>query len=140
MESGDSAIHPVVASLERAADRAGDLTSLVYARLFAEQPEMEGLFWRDKSGQIRGEMLAKVFETILDFVGERQFAEHLIRASLVVHAEYAVPENLFGTFFGVVMRTVREVLGDTWDSDTDAAWGRLLADLDSVVAAAKLAA
>jgi len=140
MESGDSAIHPVIASLERAADRVGDLTSLVYARLFAEQPETQGLFWRDKSGQIRGEMLAKVFETILDFVGERQFAEHLIRASLVVHTEYAVPENLFGTFFGVVMRTVRQVLGETWDSDTDAAWGCLLADLDSVVAAAKVAA
>jgi len=39
-----------------------------------------------------------------------------------------------------VMRTVRQVLGETWDSDTDAAWGCLLADLDSVVAAAKVAA
>jgi len=140
MVSGHSAIHPVVASLELAAELGGDLTPLVYARLFAEQPETEGLFWRDKSDQIRGEMLAKVFETILDFVGERQFAEHLIRASLVVHTEYGVAEDVFPTFFGVVMRTARQVLGEAWDSDIDAAWGRMLTDLDRVVAAAKLAA
>ena len=67
MASGDSAL--VVASLELAAERAGDLTPLVYTRLFAEQPQMEALFWRDKTGQIKGEMLARVFEAILDFVG-----------------------------------------------------------------------
>jgi hemoglobin-like flavoprotein len=140
MESRDRDIHPVVASLELAAERASDLTPLVYARLFAEQPETEVLFWRDKNGQIRGEMLAKVFETILDFVGERQFAEHLIQTSLVVHTEYGVAEDVFPTFFGVVMRTVREVLGTNWSSDIDAAWRALLADLDRVVASAKLAA
>jgi len=139
MGPGDST-NPVVASLELAAERAGDLTALVYARLFAEQPETEALFWRDTTGQIRGEMLAKVFETILDFVGDRQFAEHLIQTSLVVHTEYAVPDGVFGTFFGIVMRTVREVLGEAWNSDIDAAWAVLLTDLDRVVAAAKVAA
>ncbi|MDT9694089.1 hypothetical protein Q5762_38330, partial [Streptomyces sp. P9(2023)] len=74
----------IEASLEEAAERAGDLTPLVYARLFAEQPQMEALFWRDRTGQIRGEMLARVFEAILDFVGERLYAEHLIQTSVVV--------------------------------------------------------
>lgn len=128
---------PIERSLELAAEKAGDLTPLVYARLFAEQPDMEALFWRDKSGQIRGEMLAKVFETILDFIGPQHFAVHLIQTSLTVHTEYTVPENIFGTFFGVVMRTVRDVLGDGWTADMEAAWQRLLADLDVCVRQAR---
>jgi hemoglobin-like flavoprotein len=127
-------------SLECAGESAGDLTPLVYARLFAEQPEMEPLFWRDKNGQIRGEMLAKVFETILDFVSEQQFAPHLIQTSMIVHTEYAVPENVFATFFGVLMRTLREVLGEAWTPEIDTAWRRMLADLDRVVASARVAA
>ena len=133
MASGDSAL--VVASLELAAERAGDLTPLVYARLFAEQPQMEALFWRDKTGQIKGEMLARVFEAILDFVGERLYAEHLIQTSVVIHTEYGVPPDIFRTFFGVVGRTVQDVAGEAWTPQTGAAWDRLLSDLDAYVQA-----
>jgi len=134
MESGDST-NGVVASLELAAERAGDLTPLVYERLFAEQPEMEALFWRDKTGQIKGEMLARVFEAILDFVGERLYAEHLIQTSVVIHTEYGVPPDIFRTFFGVVGATVCEVLDEQWTPQMSAAWDSLLSDLDAYVRA-----
>ncbi len=130
MESADS---PVIASLELAAERGGDLTPLVYARLFAERPEMEALFWRDRNGSIRGEMLARVFEAILDFVGERLYAQHLIRTSVVIHTEYGVPPDVFRIFFGVVGATVRDVLGSEWTPQMTAAWDRLLRDLDAYV-------
>ena len=61
----------IVASLERAGELCEDLTPVVYDRLFREQPEMEILFWRDQNHQIRGEMLTRVLQAILDFVGER---------------------------------------------------------------------
>jgi hemoglobin-like flavoprotein len=108
-------------SLELAAERCTDLTPLVYARLFAAEPQMEALFWRDTSGKIKGEMLARVFEAILDFVAERQYADHLIEASVLVHTEYDVPPTVFGTFFGVVAATLRDVLGTDWTDGTDAA-------------------
>ena len=73
----------IVESLELAAERCEDLTPLVYARLFREQPEMEALFWRDSNGQIKGEMLARVIEAILDFVGERLYASRLIQCEVV---------------------------------------------------------
>lgn len=135
MESGANATNLVVTSLELAAESAGDLTPLVYARLFHEQPQMEALFWRDRTGQIRGEMLARVFEAILDFVGERLYAEHLIRTSVVIHTEYGVPPDIFRTFFGVVAATVRDVLGEQWTPQIGAAWDRLLCDLDAYVQA-----
>ena len=68
----------IEASLELAAERGGDLAPAVYARLFARAPQMQALFWRDTSGAIKGEMLAKVFEAILDFTGPRVYAHMLI--------------------------------------------------------------
>ena len=81
-------------SLELAAARCPDLTPLVYERLFEQQPQMKALFWRDTNGSIRGEMLTRVFEAILDFIGERLYAHHLIQCEVVTHAGYDVPPDV----------------------------------------------
>ena len=120
-------------SLELAAERCDDLTPLVYARLFRQHPEMEPNFWRDTNGAIRGEMLARVFEAILDFIGERRYAHHLIQCEVVTHAGYDVPPEVFAPFFGTVCETLREVVGEAWRADIDAAWRELLVDLDFYV-------
>ena len=120
-------------SLEIAADRAGDLTPRVYEILFERQPEMKALFWRDTGGQIKGEMLMRVFEAIFDFIGERQYADHLIQCEVVTHAGYDVPPDVFATFFGLVSEVVREACADAWTAGMDAAWARTLADLDFYV-------
>ncbi len=123
----------IVASFELAAERSEDLTPDVYARLFREQPEMEILFWRDTNHQIRGEMLTRVIQAILDFVGERLYSRTLIQSEVVVHEGYDVPPEVFRTFFRTVRDAVREVCGDDWRPEWEAAWESLLADLDYYV-------
>lgn len=120
-------------SLEIAAERGGDLTAAVYGRLFARQPQMEALFWRDTSGAIKGEMLMRVFEAILDFVGPRKFADLMIGCEVVTHAGYDVPPDVFATFFGVVAEVVQETCGEALTPAMTAAWRRTLADLDAYV-------
>ena len=120
-------------SLELASERCPDLTPLVYARLFREQPQMEALFWRDKNGLIKGEMLSRVFEAILDFIGERLYAHHLIQCEVVTHAGYDVPPPVFATFFGIVAEVVRDACGGEWTAPMDQAWRTTLADLDYYV-------
>jgi len=121
-------------SLELAAER-GDPTAAVYARLFAEQPQMQALFWRDADGAIKGEMLSQVFAAILDFVGERRYAALMIGNEIITHEGYDVPREVFATFFGVVARTLKAELGGDWTPDIDAAWTALLAELDAYVQA-----
>jgi hypothetical protein len=99
------------ASLTAAAEQAGDLTPLVYARLFERLPEMEAEFWRDKSGAIKGEMLARVFEILLDLAGPRAYAQHMIGTEFVTHDAYGIPRKLFGTFFAVVADSVQQAAG-----------------------------
>src|SRR5256885_16224075 len=89
-------------SLEIAGERGGDLTGVVYGRLFERQPQMKALFWRDTTDAIKGEMLMRVFEAILDFIGPRKYADHLIQTEAVTHAGYDVPPEVFATFFGLV--------------------------------------
>ena len=126
----------VEASLEIAGERGGDLTDRAYAILFAREPAMQALFWRDQSGAIRGEMLMKVFEAILDFVGERRYADHMIRSEVITHEGYDVPRNVFPTFFGIVAEVVREACGDAFTPAMDGAWRRVLAELEAYVAQA----
>jgi hemoglobin-like flavoprotein len=120
-------------SLEIAGERGGDLTPIVYARLFEHQPEMRALFWRDSDDSIKGEMLMRVFEAILDFIRERKYADHLIQTEVVTHDGYDVPPKVFATFFGLVAEVVQEVCGPRWSPAMADAWRRTLADLDYFV-------
>jgi hemoglobin-like flavoprotein len=124
----------ITASLELAAARGGDLTKAVYARLFAQQPEMLPLFVMDTNDAVKGEMLSRVFDAVLDFVGERRYAHRLIQAEVVTHAAYDVPPQVFATFFDVVAETVREACGEGSSGDMSDAWDTLLIEIGAYVA------
>jgi hemoglobin-like flavoprotein len=124
----------IESSFELAAARGGDLTARVYERLFAREPQLRALFWRDDDGAIKGEMLMKVFEAILDFVGERRYADHLIEAEATSHEGYEVSRAVFASFFRVVAEVIQEACGDRWNNEMAVAWTRMLAELDTYVA------
>ena len=122
----------VAASLERLAERIGDPTPRVYARLFAAHPEMEALFVRDTTGAVRGEMLAMAFECILDIGGAGAYAGNLIAAERVNHQGLGVPPEVFARFFPLLAETCRKLSGETWTPDVDAAWAGLLGKLMAI--------
>ncbi|WP_188763498.1 globin [Sandarakinorhabdus glacialis] len=126
----------IESSLTLAADRAGDPTPLVYARLFAQHPEMAELFCQDRSNAVKGEMLTRVFEAILDFIGPRNYADHLIRSEGAAHDAYGVPPAVFTTFFKVIADTLSDtlsdILGPDWTHEFETAWQSLLLDLEAL--------
>ncbi|MGD0143782.1 MAG: globin [Rhizomicrobium sp.] len=126
-------VHPIETSLELVSERCGDLTPFVYARLFELYPDMKPLFRRDTNDAVKGEMLARVFEAILDFIGDNRYASHLIQCEVVTHSGYDVPPEIFRIFFGVVASTIRERLGADWTAAFEAAWEKLLGELDYFV-------
>jgi hemoglobin-like flavoprotein len=133
IDAEDAAL--ITQSLEIASERGGDLTSAVYARLFRDRPELEALFVMDRDGAVRGEMLSRVFDAILDFIGERAYAHNLIHAEASNHDGYNVPRDVFALFFTTVADTVEEACGDVWSTDMSQAWKRLLNALDAYIAA-----
>jgi len=120
-------------SFELAAERCADLTPLVYARLFAQQPQMEALFCMDANQQVRGEMLSQVIRAMLDFVDQRLYAATLIHSESMNHEGYGVPPAVFGSFFAVVAEAVEDLLQADWTPDMAQAWRDLLVGLERYV-------
>lgn len=127
----------IAQSLEMVAERYGDPAPQIYARLFAAFPETEALFVRDTTGAVRGEMLAVTFQCLLDVTGAGAYAANLIRAERVNHEGVGVPADAFARFFPIVMESCRDLLGEAWTPQIDAAWTELLAELDAVIASAQ---
>ena len=122
-------------SFELAAERCGDITPRVYEKLFAKYPEMIPLFVRDTTGNVRGEMLTRSIDVILDYIGPNAFAENFLRCEVVTHDGYGVPPQIFSKFFDVLAETLREILGADWSPAMAREWQALLADFARCTAA-----
>lgn len=134
MSLTDDQKRTIESSIERVAELEGDPAEKVYARLFAEQPEMEPLFVLDRDGSAKGHMLAEALDCVFDLLGPRAYAPTLIQSELTNHSGFGVPPAVFATFFRVVRDCFRDILGCEWDTATDTAWAALLADIDAFVA------
>jgi hemoglobin-like flavoprotein len=125
--------NPIQQSFELAAERCTDLTPLVYQRLFRAHPEAQQMFRTQGSDLVKGSMLAMAIEAVLDFAGERQGHFRMIACEVLSHDAYGTPRDLFFAFFGIIADTLRELLGQDWSPQMDAAWQKLLADLQDMV-------
>lgn len=128
MDSG-----PIQRSLEAVAELVGDPSAQVYERLFAMAPELRPLFVRDPDGSVRMEMLHRAFETVLDLVGDGHYARGLIATEWVNHQNLGVPAAQFEWLFMAMIEAFREILGDRWTPDVDAAWSDVLVRVRGII-------
>lgn len=124
---------PILQSLELVVERIGDPTRQVYERLFVAQPEMEKLFVMDKDFSARGHMLSESLTAIIDFVGDRNYADNLMRSEIMNHDGMGVPPRIFATFFAVIRDTFRDTLGDDWSAEMEKAWSVLLKEISETI-------
>jgi hemoglobin-like flavoprotein len=127
-------MNPIEQSFELAAERCDDLTPLVYRRLHAERPETHAMFRTEGSELVKGSMLAMTIEAILDLAGERSGKFRMIECEVMSHDAYGTPRELFIAFFGVILRTLQEVLGGDWTAEMDQSWRGLLREIETMVA------
>ena len=127
--------NPIERSFELAAERCEDLTPLVYRRLFDAHREARTMFRTEGSEPVKGSMLALTIDAILDFAGERTGHFRMIAAEISSHDAYGTSRELFMAFFGIIAQTLREIVGTDWSDDIDAAWQKLLGDIERFVAA-----
>jgi len=128
--------NPIERSFEIAAERCEDIKRLVYQRLHVEYPETQTMFRTEGSEPVKGSMLALTIDAILDFVGPRTGHCRMIECEISSHDAYGTPRDLFIAFFGIIARTLRDILGDDWSPQIDAAWRKLIAEIEALVAQA----
>lgn len=124
----------IVASLETVAERAGDITPLVFDRLFDRYPDMKPLFFRDHNGAIKGNMLFRAIDCFLDVGDGDYYGGNVVHTEMIHHRDdLEVPSNVFRSFFEVVVETVEAVMGADWTPETAGAWSGALAAMDAVI-------
>jgi hemoglobin-like flavoprotein len=128
-----SSANPIECSFELATAHCDDLTPLVYRRLFETHPEAAAMFRTEGSELVKGSMLALTIEAILDFAGERRGNFRMIECEVASHDSYGTPRDLFVAFFAVIAGTLQEILGPQWTGEIDAAWQKLLRDIEGIV-------
>jgi hemoglobin-like flavoprotein len=129
-----SAVNPIERSFELASERCDDLTPLVYRRLHAERPETSAMFRTEGSELVKGSMLAMTIDAILDLAGERSGRFRMIECEVMSHDAYGTPRELFVAFFGVILRTLQDILGGEWTAEMDQAWRDMLREIEMMVA------
>lgn len=127
--SNDAAV--ITATLERVAVLVGDPMPLIFERLFAEIPEVEALFIRDKGGLVRGQMFQVTMESLLDFLGDRSYGANLIQIERVNHQGLGVEPEMFDRFYLTVMATFKAIIGDDWSAEMETVWTRVIGELTS---------
>ncbi|MEN9933102.1 MAG: hypothetical protein RIS17_1675 [Pseudomonadota bacterium] len=129
----------IEASLELVVARSGDPQAAIYARLFALHPAMEAEFWRDTSGRIRGEMLARSFEMILDLAAPHApdggWGGAFLGTEAVTHDAYGIPRAVFADFVPIIADTIRDACGDGFTPEMAAAWAAVSARAAATLAA-----
>lgn len=127
------------ASLELAVAKGGDPQAAIYARLFALHPAMEAEFWRDKTGRIRGEMLARCFEMVLDLAAPHApaggWGAAFLGTEAVTHDSYGIARSVFADFLPIVAAAIAEAGGEDFTPAMAAAWDLVLARAAATLAA-----
>jgi len=118
---------PVLASFDRAAESAGDITAEVYERFYARSPESEQLM-RHVDAHMQGRMLEELLELLM--TAPEHLSEDYLRFETGNHRGYGVTVDQYRPLLEAVRDTIREALGDGWDERFAAAWEARIDALD----------
>gem|GEM_PF-2321563 len=121
-------------SLSLFADHCAEPVPAIYRLMFQRHPYMAPWFQRDTNNAIKGEMLARTVEAILDFIGPREYSHLMIGTEMVTHEGYDVPREVFVTFFAIIRDAMRETLAGAWSEAFEAAWVILLDEINHFAA------
>ena len=117
-------------TLELYAARCGDPYDAAFAKLYAANPDYEGLFFLDTDEGLRRNMMQTTLEMIATYCDNPRSAENLVIGTRLVHLTYEISDD-FDLFFAITRDVMAKGLGDAFTSAHAAAWETMLKDLEA---------
>jgi len=110
----------IIASLEIAAEKCGDITPAVYERYFEKSPDSKNLM-AHIDHLVRGKMMEEVMRLLMeeDYSSED---EYLFFEMKTHEQAYSVIKAMYGSLLIAVWEVLREGVGEDWNEDFESAW------------------
>ena len=121
---------PLLASLELAAEKAGDIAPAVYARYFERCPDSR-MIMQHTDEHMRGRMLDEVFRLLMSG-GVEQEREYLAFET-TNHRAYGAAPHMYRNVLLAVRDVVQAALGSEFSAEMADAWTRRVDDLVAVI-------
>ena len=110
------------ASLEVVAAKCEDVVPHVYKALFERFPEFEELFVLDVDHGARGHMLNEALGMAEGLLKDDPVAVSFVSAERMNHEGYGIDDRVFEGFFAVMADVFRDLAGEAWSPEMNAAW------------------
>lgn len=117
----------ILASLDRVAEIEDDPSAPVYERLFAEYPEFRKLFRFETNGELaRKNMFQVAVVALMEHLEGVSASANMVKAERMNHSHIGVENAIFDRYYEVVRDTFKDILGDEWLPETEAAWNQAI--------------
>lgn len=122
----------ILESLDRVSEILDDPSAPVYERLFEEYPQFKGLFRFEGNGDLaRKNMFQVTVVALMEHLEGKYSSANVVKTERMNHAHIGVPNEFFDRYYEVVRDTFRNLLGDEWTPQTQAAWDEAIEGLIS---------
>ena len=110
----------IISSLEIAAERSGDITSVVYDLYYQNSPGSQELM-AHIDHLVQGRMMEEVMRLLM--VEDTSVEDQYLTFEMKTHEEaYNVVESMYGSLLEAVWQIVREAVGEDWNENYENAW------------------
>lgn len=121
---------PVVASLERVAETAGDVSREVVDRFAARQPASAALM-SHMDEYMLGRMMQDVL--VLLMTPPDEVDRHYLSFEVDSHRAYGVTPEMFPPLLEAVRETLRAHLGEGWSQEFEQAWQQRIDQVSAAI-------
>lgn len=101
-------------------ERAPDLTSRFYDKLFTRYPQVRPLFGTSQRAQ--EEMFTRTLVAVIERVEDGVWLGDTLRALGAKHIDYEVTDEMYPWVRDALLATLAEAAGEAWTPRVEAAW------------------
>ena len=119
----------IIDTLTHYAAHCGDPYEAAFQKLYADNPDYEGLFFLDTDEGLRRNMMKTTLEIMTTYCDNAYAAINQVTGARLVHLTYEINDD-FDLFFQITRDVIAEGCADIWSDAHAKAWNAMLADFE----------
>lgn len=108
-----------------------DPSAPIYDRMFEQHPEFTKMFrLNDTNGDLaRKNMFQVAVVALMEHLEGKNSSINMVNSERTNHAHIGVDNATFDSYYSMIRDSFKEILGDEWSDETQAAWDEAIESL-----------